>query len=149
LPSPNHKAAQDETLLKTVHRLAGVQRVFLSLFLKRPSFDIAVEMRTPESLAEVEQFFGVSHSEKTYIDVIDLHRDRRIRVRRNLDARNCCFITPGVVTATAGRMVGNSEKARSGFPRKMPIPATWLGNALLVDVPFWMDRRRHVRSSWH
>ncbi len=55
-------AAQDETLRKALHHIAVVQRAFLALFLGRP-FDFASEMRTPESLEEVQKLFRGIHAE--------------------------------------------------------------------------------------
>jgi uncharacterized damage-inducible protein DinB len=56
-------AAQDETLRKTLHHMVLVQRAYLALFQKRP-FDFVFEMRTPESLAEVERLFRDAHAEQ-------------------------------------------------------------------------------------
>jgi hypothetical protein len=42
----------------------------------------------------------------------------------------------GSAVRNSGWIVGDSEKARSGFPREMPIPATWPGNTLPVEVLF-------------
>jgi uncharacterized damage-inducible protein DinB len=49
-------AAKDETMRKTLHHIVGVQRAFLSMFLARP-FDVAREMRVPDTMEEVERVF--------------------------------------------------------------------------------------------
>ncbi len=58
----NEAAAADDSLRKTLHHIVTVQRAFHSLFVKRP-FDFVAEMRTPESLEEVEQLFRSAHAE--------------------------------------------------------------------------------------
>lgn len=56
-----HEAAErDENLRKTLHHMDVVQRAFLALFLKQP-FDFAGEMRTPDSIADVERVFRETH----------------------------------------------------------------------------------------
>jgi uncharacterized damage-inducible protein DinB len=57
------EAAQDETLRKTLHHIAGVQRPFLSLFLERP-FDIQKEMQLPQTFDEMERGFREAHAEE-------------------------------------------------------------------------------------
>ena len=56
-------AADDADLRKRLHHIAGVQRGFLALFLARP-FDVATEMRVPDSLEELERRFAEAHAEE-------------------------------------------------------------------------------------
>ena len=56
-------AARDESLRKTLHHMVTVQRAFHALFVKRP-FDFAAEMRTPDSLQEIEKLFRDIHAEE-------------------------------------------------------------------------------------
>jgi uncharacterized damage-inducible protein DinB len=58
----NEMAAADDSLRKTLHHIVTVQRAFQALFVKRP-FDFVSEMRTPETLEEVEQLFRDAHAE--------------------------------------------------------------------------------------
>lgn len=61
-------AAEDEELRRTLHHIVGVQRFFLSQFLKR-GFDVESEMRVPATLDALEQRFRETHAEElAYID---------------------------------------------------------------------------------
>jgi uncharacterized damage-inducible protein DinB len=53
-------AAGDEDMRRRLHHMAGVQRGFLALFLAKP-FDVASEMRLPETLEEIERRFAEAH----------------------------------------------------------------------------------------
>lgn len=53
-------AGQDEDLRTRLNHTGGVQRAFLSLFLARP-FDVASEMRVPETLDEIARRFAEAH----------------------------------------------------------------------------------------
>lgn len=53
----------DEWLLKTLHHIVMVQRVFLSRFLVRP-LDSAKESQRPDSYGELVNLFRTSHDEQ-------------------------------------------------------------------------------------
>ncbi len=55
-------AAADADLRTRLHHIAGVQRGFLALALRRP-FDVASEMRIPDSLEELERRFEEAHAD--------------------------------------------------------------------------------------
>jgi uncharacterized damage-inducible protein DinB len=64
-------AAEDEELRRTLHHIVGVQRFFLSRFLKR-GFDVESETRIPSSMASLELLFRETHAEElAYIDTVD------------------------------------------------------------------------------
>jgi uncharacterized damage-inducible protein DinB len=55
-------AAEDRALRKALHHIVVTQRAFLSLFLSR-AFDVAKEMKTPESLEGIEELFREAHAD--------------------------------------------------------------------------------------
>jgi uncharacterized damage-inducible protein DinB len=66
------KAADgDARLIGPLHHIVMVQRLFLSLFLKRP-LDIARESAIPESFDRLELLFRVTHEEElSFVDRLD------------------------------------------------------------------------------
>jgi uncharacterized damage-inducible protein DinB len=60
----NHPAAAaDEELRRTLHHIVVTQRAFLALFLKRP-FDVAKELKTPDSLEALEAIYHETHADE-------------------------------------------------------------------------------------
>lgn len=57
------ESLRDEWLLKTLHHIVTVQRVFLSRFLPRP-FEAAKESQRPESFDQLVQLFRTTHEEE-------------------------------------------------------------------------------------
>jgi len=57
------KSLHDEWLLKTLHHIVMVQRVFQSRFVVRP-FDAAKESQPPESFDQLVHLFQVTHEEE-------------------------------------------------------------------------------------
>ena len=55
-------AAADSNLRTRLHHIVGVQRGFLALILERP-FDVAEEMKTPETLDSVVHRFEEAHTD--------------------------------------------------------------------------------------
>ena len=60
--SAHEPAASDSQMRSTLHHIAGVQRVFLSIVQGR-EVDVAAMQQVPETLAEIEELFRATHGE--------------------------------------------------------------------------------------
>src|SRR6202050_3010265 len=64
-------AVDDEKLRQTLHHIVMVQRAFLSIFLKR-TFDMAAELKEPESLDAFAARFRETHAEElAFVSALD------------------------------------------------------------------------------